>query len=201
MIGIIGAFDEYGLYGIGPHMPWGKEDGKSALKLDEGRFIAVTKDSAPEGRTNTLVVGRGTAEAMGMRPLAKRRTIILSQTLDERRLNEGLPEGSKLFVARNAQQAVSRALSWSDAGHIFFAGGYEVWLQGLKSGLCTHAFITIVKCNALKRSTFTGEPRYAPEMTLDETFVGMKQPENLPPLEDVWEDRSVELEFRNYMKA
>jgi dihydrofolate reductase len=203
MIGVLGAFDKYGLYGIGPHIPWGTPEGRSHLKLDMGRFVLVSRTSAPKGMRNTLIVGRDTAEAMGMHPLPGRRMIILSRTLDESMLN-GNPTrtgDNQLYVARNAQQAVERACSFEDGGHVFFAGGYEVWLQGLTSGFCTHAFITVVKTDARKHSTFTGEPKYAPEMLHDETFVGMKRSEDLPSADDIWKDMRVELEFRNYANA
>lgn len=202
MIGVIGAFDENGLYGIGPHIPWSTPEGRSHLKLDMGRFVLVSRTSAPEGTKNTLIVGRGTAEAMGMRTLPGRHMIVLSQTLDESTLNGSSKEigDNWLYVARNAQQAVERACSFKDGGHVFFAGGYEVWLQGLKSGLCTNAFITVVKIDARKHSTFTGDPRYAPEMLRDETFIGMKRSEDLPLVDDMWESSPVELEFRNYGK-
>jgi dihydrofolate reductase len=199
MIGIIGAFDQNGVYGIGPHLPWGDEKGRSKIRFDMGRFVEVTKKTAQEGKQNVLVIGKGTAEAMGFRPLPERRMIVLSQTLVENAVNVNLPEGKKIAIAKNVQQAVDRALSYEDCGNIFFAGGYEVWLQALKSDLCTNAFITVVKCDAVMKSPHMGDIRKAPEMILHQTFVGMEC-ESIP-LSDTWDDQIIDLEFHNYKKV
>ena len=200
MIGPIGAFDQNGVFGIGLHLPWGNEQGRSAIKLDMGRVVEVTRKTIPaEGKQNVLVMGRGTAESMGWRALPDRRTIILSQTLDEREVNANLPKGKTFAVERNASQAVSRALEYDDCGHIFFFGGESVWLEALKSNLCNAAFITVIKCDSVPMSMHKkGNVRRLPEMLLDTTFTDMNCERIL--VEDMWGDIAVELEFRNYMK-
>ena len=198
IIGVVGAFDRNGIYGIGPHLPWGSADGRSKLKLDMGRFVEVTRKSAPEGKQNVLVIGRGTAEAMDMRPLPGRHMVVISNTLDEKAVNATLPDGKKIAVVKNVQQAIERATAFDDCGHILFGGGYEVWLQALKSGLCTHAFITVVMCDSDVMSLYCDEVRQAPEMTNHATFVDMTVESY--QVNDKWDDKDVELEFRNYMK-
>lgn len=200
MIGPIGAFDQNGVFGIGSHLPWGDEQGRSAIRLDMGRVVEVTrKRILADGKQNVLVMGRGTIESMGWRALPGRRTIILSQTLNEREVNANLPEGKTFAVERNASQAVSRALEYEDCGHIFFFGGEYVWLQALKSDLCNAAFITVVNCDSVPMSMHKeGEVRRLPEMLLDTTFTDMNREHIV--VKDTWGDISVELEFRNYMK-
>lgn len=200
MIGPIGAFDKNGVFGIGPHLPWGDEQGRSAIKIDMARVVEVTRKTIlAEGKQNVLVMGRGTIESMGWRALPGRRTIILSQTLDEQKVNADRPEGKTFAVARNASQAVTRALEYDDCGHIFFFGGENVWLEALKSNLCNAAFITVVNCNSVTMSLQKeGEVRRLPEMLLDTTFTDMNC--ERVRVEDMWGDVSVELEFRNYMK-
>lgn len=201
IIGLIGAFDSNGVYGIGSHLPWGNEKGGSKIKLDMARFKYVTKEVAPPKKQNVLIVGRGTAEAMGFRPLPGRYMIVLSQTLKEEILNTDLPEGKKIAVARNVQQAVERALQYEDCGNIYFAGGYEVWLQALKSGLCTHAFITEVICDCLAKSPFQGELRRAPEMVRDATYQHhYLEPDKPEEIEDSWDENPVQLKFMTFKK-
>lgn len=200
MIGPIGAFDQNGVFGIGLHLPWGNEQGRSAIKLDMGRVVEVTRKTIPaEGKQNVLVMGRGTFESMGQIALPGRRTIVLSQTLNEREVNADRPEGKTVAVVLNASQAVTRALEYDDCGHIFFFGGESVWLEALKSNLCNAAFITVVNCDSVPMSMHKeGEVRRLPEMLLDTTFTDMNC-ERIP-MTDMWGDVSVELEFRNYMK-
>ncbi len=200
MIGPIGAFDKNGVFGIGLHLPWGNEQGRSAIRLDMERVVEVTRKTIPaEGKQNVLVMGRGTIESMGWRALPGRRIIILSQTLDEREVNAGRAEGKTFAVARNASQAVTRALEYDDCGHIFFFGGESVWLEALKSDLCNAAFITVVSCDSVPMSMHKeGNVRRLPEMLLDTTFTDMNC-ERIS-VEDIWGDVPVELEFRNYMK-
>lgn len=198
MIAVIGAFDQKGTYGIGPHLPWGSTEGRSLLKKDMGRFIEKTRGSAPEGTRNVLVIGRGTAEAMGMRPLPGRHMIVISQTLNEREINKERPEDKKIAVAQNVQQAIERALKHNDCGHIFFGGGYEVWLQAIKSGFCTNAFTTVAMCDAAAMSPHRGDIRRALEMTLHETFAGMFV--TTTEEDDVWNDQPVKLKLHDYSK-
>ena len=200
MIGPIGAFDKNGVFGIGPHLPWGNEKGGSAIKLDMGRVVEVTRNTTlAEGKQNVLVMGRGTIESMRWRALPGRRTIILSQTLKEREVNADRPEGKTVAIALNASQAVTRALEYDDCGHIFFFGGESVWLEALKSNICNAAFITVVNCDSVPMSMHKeGAIRRLPEMLLDSTFTDMNC-ERIP-VEDVWGNVPVELEFRNYMK-
>lgn len=111
IIGVVGAFDENGVYGIGLNLPWGSSDGRSLLKLDMGRFVEVTRRTAPEGKRNVLVIGRGTAEAMGMSPLPGRHMIVISNTLNEAEINKDRPKEKQLAVVKNTTEAIERALS------------------------------------------------------------------------------------------
>lgn len=200
MIAVMGAFDENGVYGIGPHMPWEDERGRSGIRYDMGRFVLITKDIAPKGKKNVLVVGRSTAEAMKMLPLPGRYMFVLSRTLKEEEVNAGRGKNEKLYIVRNALHAIEAARALEDSGHVIFAGGREVWIQALQSGICTHAFTTVVKCNAVERSLYKGEIREAPEMLRGETFCGMKL-ECSTSMVDTWGDKEVELEFRNYART
>nr|AIA17772.1 Dihydrofolate reductase [uncultured bacterium] len=200
MISIIGAFDRNGVFGIGEHLPWSGPDGRSLIRMDMGRFVQATRDTVfGKGKQNVLVIGRGSMDAMGWRPLPRRHTIVLSQTINQKEANEKVPEGKRVWVARNAAQALETALSITDCGHVFFGGGETVWLEALKSGLCNRAFITMIECDTVAASEHKGTVRKLPEMLLDETFEGM-QVEHIR-LDDTWGDREVMLDFRNYEKA
>lgn len=196
IIGVVGAFDENGVYGIGLNLPWGSSDGRSLLKLDMGRFVEVTRRTAPEGKRNVLVIGRGTAEAMGMSPLPGRHMIVISNTLNEAEINKDRPKEKQLAVVKNTTEAIERALKYEDCGNIFFGGGYDVWLQALKSGVCTHAFTTIVMCDTAKMSSHQGAIRKAPEMSVHETFAGMFV--ESVDVSDMWGQQEVPLRFHNY---
>ncbi len=198
IIGIVGAFDQNGVYGIGPHLPWGDETGRSLLKLDMGRFVEVTRKSAPEGKRNVLVIGRGTAEAMGMSPLPGRNMTVISNTLNEAEINKDRPKEKQIAVAKNTTEAIERALKHEDCGNIFFGGGYDVWLQALKSNVCTHVFTTVVMCDAAKMSLHQGAIRKAPEMTSHETFAGMFI--KSVDVSDTWGQQEVILKFHNYSR-
>lgn len=202
MIGIIATVDQNGLYAIGDSLPWSTPLGTTHLKRDAERFNLVTKRTAPEGKVNTVIVGYDTAQALGMHPFKGRRLIVLSDRVDLQAINKERNESTKIYAARSARQAIRLASGWSDSGHIFFAGGAPgIWLDALCTGLCTCAFVTILKCDAFQLSPLQDEPFRAPDILYDETFVNMKRDEGLPVIEDRWEDSSVELEFRNYEKA
>ena len=197
IIAPIGAFDKNGVFGIGNFLPWSSENGRSMLQIDMKKFVERTK-SAPEGKQNVLVVGRGSFEAMGSRPLPGRRMIVLSQTLDERTVNVALPPERHIAVARNCSQAVDRAVTYHDCGNIFFGGGETVWLEALKSDLCNAAFITHVHCDTVAISVHKeGLIRRLPEMLKDETFVNMR---HITPSihQDSLNGRRVSLEFVIY---
>lgn len=200
MIAVVGAFDENGVYGIGPHMPWENEKGKSSLQYDAGRFVLVTKGTAPKGKKNVVIVGRSTAEAMKMLPLPDRYMFVLSRTLEEEDVNAGRGKNEKLYIVRNALHAIEAARALGDSGHVIFAGGREVWLQALQSGICTHAFTTVVKCNSAKHSHYQGEIHRVPEILDDATFVSMRLEESIA-ISDYWGNKEVELEFRNYART
>jgi hypothetical protein len=91
---------------------------------------------------------------------------------------------------------------WQGAGlrgHIFLFGGETVWLEGLKSGLCNAAFITIVMCDSVAMSPHKkGLVRRLPELLRDETFTGMVC--ERVPMTDMWGAAEVQLEFCNYTK-
>jgi dihydrofolate reductase len=196
-IGIVGAFDRNGVYGIGPHLPWAGGDGRSLLKLDMARFVEITRRTVPlEGKQNVLVVGRGTMKAMDWHPLPGRHTIILSQTLTKDDIRAKIPSGKHVGLARNVQQAIDEALKLPDCGNILFGGGYDVWLQALKSGMCTHAFITVAMCDSVAMSAHQGEVRRAAEILDHATFPNMKV-EGFQ-VSDIWGEQDIELEFRNY---
>lgn len=201
MIGIIGAVDQNGLYGIGEHMPWGTPLGTSCLRQDTKHFVQITRKTAPEGKKNTLIVGHQTAKAFNMYPLPGRRMIVVSRTLQVGRFNVERPEERKIYAARTCQEALGLALSWGDGAHVFFSGGRDIWAQGLKSELCNCAFITLVRCDAFAESPFRDEPFYAPELLQDETFLPMKRAKRPQIVPDMWGDISVKLEFRNYKKT
>lgn len=200
LIAPIAGFDENGVYGIGPHLPWGREDGRSAIKLDMGRVVQVTRDTLlAEGKKNILVMGRKTIESMGWRSLPKRRTIVVSQTVDEKEVNANRSPEDRIAVALNTRQAIDRALELEDCGHIFLFGGETVWLEGLTGNLCNAAFITVVKCDSVALSLHKeGDVRKLPHMLLDETFTGMNC--ETTPMKDMWGETEVNLEFRNYIK-
>jgi dihydrofolate reductase len=199
LIGPIGAFDENGVFGIGLNLPWGGPDGRSLLKLDMKRFVQVTRDTvrAPE-KQNVLIVGKNTAKSFGWNPLPKRRMVIVSQTLDENELNAGRDDAKKVAVARNVTQAIERAQQYPDCGHIFLGGGETVWLEGIGSGLCNAAFITVAKCDALTLTAHEGDLRKMPHMLLHDTYPGFDL--DVTMIEDAWRQTPVQLEFRNYMK-
>lgn len=197
IIAVIGAFDENGVYGIDSHLPWENENGRSSIKYDMGRFLYVTKETAPEGKQNVLIAGRSTAETFQMCPLPDRRMIVVSNTLDENEVNFGRNDDKKIVIARGLTEAMEKALVFDDCGHIFFIGGRTVWRRALVYSLCTHAFITIVQCDAVAQSPYLGKVHKAPEMLQDETYTGMKL-ECSTSMVDTWGDKEVELEFRNY---
>lgn len=198
IIAVIGAFDENGVYGIGPHLPWEDENGRSSIRYDMGRFLYVTKETAPEGKQNVLIAGRSTAETFQMRPLPGRRLIVISGILDENEVNLGRNDDKKIVIARGLTEAMEKALALEDCGHIFFIGGHTIWRRALAYSLCTHAFVTIVQCDAVARSPYLGEVHKAPEMLQDETYIGMKfEP---IPISDYWGENEVALEFRNYSR-
>lgn len=197
-IAVIGAFDEKGVYGLGPHLPWGDETGRSCIEYDMKRVVHLTKAATPEGKKNVLVVGRTTAETFQMQPLPRRRLVVISTTLHEEEVNAGRSEEEKISVVRSLTDALQKALSFKDCGDIYFAGGRSVWCTALALQLCTHAFITIIKCDSVSRSLYKGEKVHhlAPEMLRHETYLGMKVEE--VPFSDLWGKDEVRLEFRNY---
>jgi dihydrofolate reductase len=199
IIALIGAFDENGTYGIGNFLPWAAANGRSMLQVDMKNFVDKTR-SAPEGKQNVIVVGRGSFEAMGSRPLPGRRMIVLSQTLDEHIVNATLSPEKHIAVARNCSQAIDCAVAYHDCGNIFFGGGETVWLEALKSNLCNTAFITHIHCDTVAISIHKeGLVRRLPEMLKDETFVNMRQ--NTPNIhQDSIDGKPVSLEFVTYKK-
>lgn len=200
MISIVATLDQTGLYDIAGQLPWGTALGKSHLKWEVERFDLITKKTAPAGKVNTVVVGYGTAKTKGWYPFEGSRLIVLSQNLDVHSKNKDRPESMKIYTASNARQAIRLASGWKDSGHIIFLGGSPgVWSDALQTGLCTNAFITVVKCDAFQLSPIKDEPFRAPELLRDETFSGMTRVVT-ESVNDSWEDRQVELEFRNYEK-
>lgn len=200
LIAPIAGIDQNGVFGIGSHLPWSNETGRSAIKLDMGRLVLITRNTlfAPDTK-NVLIMGRGTFDSIGKRSLPGRRTVVVSQTLTEHDVNLGRADKDRVAIAQNIPQAVSRALQFKDCGHIFLFGGETVWLEGLKSGLCNAAFITVVMCDSVAMSPHTkGLVRRLPELLRDETFAGM-QCERVP-MTDMWGTAEVQLEFRNYLK-
>jgi dihydrofolate reductase len=200
-IGIIGAFDENGTFGIGSFLPWGSETGRSLLPKDMKEFVSVTKTPPEDGLKNVLVVGRKSFEAMGSRPLPGRYMVVLSQTLNEREVNTNLPDDKKIAVERNTTQAIDRALSFKDCGHIFFGGGETIWLEALKSGRCNTAHITHVICDSVARSIHKdGEIRRLPEMlgpTIYENAGMVMQPPKFDT--DLWSEENINLIFETYL--
>jgi dihydrofolate reductase len=200
MIAVVGAFDENGVYGIGSHMPWEDENGRSGIRYDTGRFLYITRETAPQGKRNVLIAGRRTAETLGMRPLPGRRMVVVSRTLHEDEVNAGRGEEESITVAHGLSAAMEKALAFEDCGHVFFIGGYEVWQRALAFQLCTHAFITVIRCNTVARSIYKGDCHRAPDMLLAATFGGMDLVDSVT-IVDSWGESEVELEFRNYARA
>jgi dihydrofolate reductase len=200
LIAPIAGIDQNGVFGIGSYLPWSNETGRSAIKLDMGRLVLITRNTlfAPDTK-NILIMGRGTFDSIGKRSLPGRRTVVVSQTLTEHEVNLGRADEDRIAIAQNIPQAVARALQFKDCGHIFLFGGETVWLEGLKSGLCNAAFITIVMCDSVAMSPHkNGLVRRLPELLRDETFTGMVC--ERVPMTDMWGAAEVQLEFCNYTK-
>lgn len=71
----------------------------------------------------TLIMGRGTWDSMGRRPLKGRKTIVLSRSLGA----DDMPKGVR--VCSSMKDAVKAAES--DGGEVFFAGGKAVYEEAL----------------------------------------------------------------------
>jgi dihydrofolate reductase len=194
---IIAAFDETGLYGIGKRLPWAESNGRSLLKSDMQHFKTVTSD-APKGKQNVLILGRNSFESMGSRPLPNRRMVVVSETLTLEEANLSLPlDALRVEVASSVGDAVQKAMQFGNSGDIFFIGGRSIWEDALCQHLCTHAYITVVRTEAVGKSVHTGEVYSKAEM-LKSSFYSPLYLRRTCTIQDRWNDIPVLLEFRTY---
>lgn len=120
MLSLIVAYDlNYGI-GINNKLPWSLSD-------DLRHFKNITKNK-------TIIMGRGTFDSIGKKPLPMRRNIVLSRNTHNQ------PSGN-YELYNNLQTAISKA-SLGSSDEIIIIGGAQLYEQSIH--LVNKMYITVV---------------------------------------------------------
>ncbi|MDQ5962501.1 MAG: dihydrofolate reductase [Patescibacteria group bacterium] len=111
MLAIIAAVGNYGVYSIGNKLPW--EHHGVILREDMRRFKQMTTG-------NIVIMGRGTFESLGKKPLPHRINIVVSRRA---RTKDGV------LIESNFASALSLAKYLAEGRTIFAIGGISVWRE------------------------------------------------------------------------
>jgi dihydrofolate reductase len=157
MFSIIVAHDSKRGIGKGGKLPWPHN------KNDMKRFVDITT-TAPDGKTNAIIMGRKTWESIGSKPLKDRENIVISRTgswdnvtvypslvmaLDQLKNREivYIGGGSQLYAEALpiADQLVITLVHGSFTGDTFFPDYRNdigrVWKETDRQDFETHSFI------------------------------------------------------------
>jgi dihydrofolate reductase len=108
-------------------------------------FFKRTTISAPEGKTNFVIMGRKTYESIPkkFRPLKERRTIVLSRSLSYGTHGGTLVTGMEQS-AESLEKALKMVSSVANVHRVFVIGGAEVYGAALERSDCAQVLLTRV---------------------------------------------------------
>ncbi|MDX1907131.1 MAG: dihydrofolate reductase [Bacteroidia bacterium] len=113
------AVSENGVIGLHNDLPWRQAD-------DLRRFKTLTSGSP-------VIMGRKSFEALGSKPLPKRRNIIISRNPDYQ------PAGAE--AAGSIEEALARC---ADEARVWITGGASIYEDTIRSGLVTKIYETLI---------------------------------------------------------
>lgn len=128
---IIVAADEANGIGKDGRLPW-------HLPGDMA-FYKRTTISAPEGKTNVVIMGRKTYDSIPakFRPLKDRINIVLSRALEYR-------EDKGTMLTRSLDEALRLAAGLANVQRVFVIGGGQIYSDALERADCTEILLTRV---------------------------------------------------------
>lgn len=109
-------------------LPWVLQEDLQRFR----RITTITKDPAKE---NVVIMGRKTYESLPIRPLERRRNIVLSRSGQDIR-------GVETYNTLDA--ALSVVMRDGSIEHAFVIGGQDLFDEALQRPECKHAYVTIV---------------------------------------------------------
>lgn len=83
---------------------------------------------------NTCIMGRGTFESMGSKPLPNRRNIVISTTIQS-------PQDGSYEVYSSLEKALDAAQGDSD---VFLIGGNKIYSEGVMRGVVDYVYMTSI---------------------------------------------------------
>lgn len=102
--------------GIGNKLPWN-------IPTEMKKFREITTSTSRDGKMNAVIMGRGTWESMGKKPLKNRLNIVLSSTLDS--------TTNGAIVRKSISDALIECRLYNTES-IFIIGGANIYNEFLK---------------------------------------------------------------------
>jgi len=198
---IVAATSANGI-GKGGQLPW-------RLSKEMGYFARVTS-TAPEGKTNAVIMGRNTWESIPpkFRPLQKRANIVVSRN---KNLELGKTTETPLFLRNDLGSALD-LLSELPIHRAFIIGGVSLYTEMLALPPLSTGFVDRVLLTRISSPAFNDCDVWLPDFLSDKTSEGnamwtrarheeLKEWTGLDVLQGVQTEKGVEYEFQMWTRG